>query len=201
MFVWPNRTKPFMKQVLGVILFYTLLFSSCSVISFYPFFTSEKVVKESTIIGKWQSRISNNSLLLHWYFSEIENSDTYNLVVEKDSTQTANYEVTFFKIDDSLFANFHEKKSASQLLQFCQSPDLHSVAKVLSHPNQYEFIGLSPKWLKNQLRQKPHLLKHIQYKNRLLITANSRQLVRFLKRIVHNTNAFPNRHKITITRQ
>ncbi|MCL3780156.1 hypothetical protein EMN47_07100 [Prolixibacteraceae bacterium JC049] len=187
-----------MKQSLWVILFYTLFFSGCSVVSFYPFFTSDKVVEHSNIVGNWTSHSVNHFNGLEWKFTNEKSNSKYQLSIWKDNVVWAKYEVTFFEIDDTLFADLFLKKH-ERLKTGCEHlVEMHTVAKVIVKKGIYEFIGLSRDWLQKELSRRPHLLKHIQSENRLLITANSRQLSRFLKRIAHNPDAFVSKQKITL---
>ena len=186
------------KHTLWVILFYTFLFSGCSAVAFYPFFTKDKVIEYPEVVGKWKLQTTNKISELRCEFANGEVEWKYNLMLTNRKERVAEYEVTFFEIDRTIFADFILKRGNVDVFAGRNLVEMHTVAKVIRDKNKCEFIGLNISWLKKELERRPHLIKHIRSEDRLLITANSRQLVRFLKRLAHDSEVFAYKFNVTL---
>jgi len=165
-----------------------VLLSGCIVLSVYPFYTEKDLTFDAGIVGRWAKDGANNEF---WQFADVDGK-YYRLVTTDDQSTNA--------LDAHLF---HLKKYQfldllSTNREMLQMP-VHLISKVTRTDDKMSLQFLDYGWLSSLLETNPAVLRHIvipqDYSdtnngNMVYLTADTKDLQRFLLLHAEDTNAF-----------
>jgi len=180
-----NRVVAVVAALVAVILFFT----GCIVTSIYPYYTEKDLVFDQAFVGDWVEAGQTNQ------------TSEY---VRIDPAGGKSYRATFFGTDETNSSDVYLFRLKQQLfLDTCptnRSLDfvpVHQVSKVTQIGPMLETVNLNYDWLKKLLEQNPKAIRHMvlldpgkEQSGRIVLTADTKELQRFLLKYVNNTNAW-----------
>jgi hypothetical protein len=206
------------KSILIVIIF-GILISSCTVLSFYPLYTKDKLIKDDRIIGQWQSvfhastgpvgpsvkdtiiwNISFNDKIwrkpLNNPFDrgdkQILNQYTYTLnVYHKDKpADSAEFHLHLVKLGDKIYLDFFpEEWNKNNDILAVHLMYVHTFAKITIN-NQLEIQWFDSGWLQQMFDENKIRIKHENNGVYTLLTAKPKELQQFIIKYSDDKEAF-----------
>jgi hypothetical protein len=177
-----------MKNIFAAMAF-SLLLCGCVVGSLSPFYTDDLVVKQPDLYGSW------------YFTQDIEANDESPLVlsdgkmtVYDDKGVPADAKITFFKIDDALFADIFADEGRLKQDLVNDQPPVHLLSRVrINGPDKISFNALDYDWLVKEIEAGAIALPHQkgQTDSDIVFTASPAQWVDFLRQHKDNPRAFP----------
>ena len=164
------------------------LLAGCIVSSVYPFYTSKDLIFDSGLVGRWAKTGADNEF---WQFAD-SNGKYYRLTTT-DGQATNGLDAHLFRLKKYQFLDL----LTTNRDQF-QMP-VHLISKVLRTDDNMTLQFLDYGWLTSLLETNPALLRHIvvpensdntNSDNMVYLTADTRDLQKFLLSHVEDTNAF-----------
>jgi len=171
-------------------LFAIMLFlAGCVVTSIYPYYTGKDLVFDPAALGDWVEAGQTNQ------------TSEY---VRIEPAGEKGYRVTFFGTDETNSSEVYLFRLKQQLfLDTCptnRSLDfvpVHQVSKVTQIGPVIETANLNYDWLAKLLEKNPKAIRHMvlrdpgeQQGGRVILTADTKELQRFILKYVNNTNAW-----------
>jgi len=164
------------------------MLAGCIVQSVYPFYTAKDLVFDPALAGHWQNASNTNKF---WQFDAV--GGKYYLLTTSEEQDTNGFEAHLFQLKhyqflDLLFTN---------RVMF-QMP-MHMISKVTRTDTNVSLQFLDYGWLTSLLQTNPSVLRHIIVSenaddtnngNMLYLTADTRDLQKFLLKHAEDTNAF-----------
>jgi hypothetical protein len=180
-----NRNITVVAALFAVMLFFT----GCVVTSIYPYYTDKDLVFEPAMVGDWAEAGATNA------------SAEY---VRIEQTGEKSYRATVFGTDgtNSIEAHLFRLKQQLYLDSFSTNRSLdyvpvHQVSKVTQTGPVLETANLNYDWLKKLLEKNPKAIRHMFLRDpgeetggRIVLTAETQELQRFIIKYVNNTNAW-----------
>jgi hypothetical protein len=174
-------------SAIGVIL---LLLTGCVVTSVYPFYTSKDVVFDQALLGDWVDAVKTNEPN---EFVRVERLGEKGYAVTAfTGSETNSSEAYLFRLKRQLFLDvFPTNRSLDYL-------PVHQVSRVASLTPKLESTDLNYDWLAKLVEQKPDAIRHLvlpdkpgdRQGGRIVLTADTQELQRFLLKYLDNTNAW-----------
>lgn len=174
------------------------MLSGCIVLSVYPFYTEKDLTFDAGMVGRWAKDGANNEF---WQFADA-NGKYYHLVTTDDQQTNA--------LDAHLF---HLKKYQFLDLLSTNREELqmpaHLISKVSRTEDKMTLQFLDYGWLANLLETNPAVLRHIvvpqNYEdtnngNMVYLTADTKDLQKFLLKHAEDTNAFNSNSEVDLKR-
>jgi len=181
-------------------LFYLLasLLGSC-VPSLHPLYTDKELVFDEKLLGSWGDGEQK------WEFKKGEKEKSYDLVTDEKGKK-GEFTVYLVKIQDSFKAD-KEKEAARQALLFLdlypKEPKLeandfykfhllpvHTFLKIEQLGTTLKIRAMNPEKLQEMLKDKPDLIKHEVVEDRIVLTASTKQLQKFMLEHVKDEGLF-----------
>jgi hypothetical protein len=180
--------KTTVKAIL--ILAGVLLTAGCIVVSLNPLYDSEKdLVFDPALVGTWGENNGKDSMTF------IAHGDKrYECTYTVDSIPN-NFEVNLVQLGKYRFLDFYptplEKEPAEMngVYLFHLVPT-HSISKLWIENDQLYISTLNLDWLKNQIAQKKIKIGHKQLDDRMVLTASTKELQKFILKYANDTAAF-----------
>lgn len=196
-----------------------LLISSCTVMSFYPLYTNDKLIKNDKIIGRWQSTNeinigltgSSNSDTTIWEISfadetkekqlnnpfdkggkKIPNQFTYTLNIYNTSNPENNAEFHLHLVklgDDTYFDFFPEEWDQTNDILAMHLMYVHTFAKV-EISDEIEIQWFDSEWLQQMFEDNKIRIKHENNGVYTLLTAKPEELQKFILKYSDNEEAY-----------
>ena len=175
-------------QLFGLILL-AGLFAGCVVMSVYPYYTVKDLTFDAGLSGRWAKPGATNGF---WEFAPIRNK--YYLVTTVDAQETNRFDGYLFQLKGQPFLDLCTTNRDG----FNQLP-LHLAVKVARSQDELQLAALNYEWLGKLLEANPATLRHIEVPEKPLetnsnkiiyLTADTRDLQKFLLKHQNNTNAF-----------
>ncbi|MBI9061647.1 MAG: hypothetical protein JEZ14_06635 [Marinilabiliaceae bacterium] len=179
-----------------------ILISGCTVLSFYPLYTPNELIRDDRIIGKWKSDGLNfNSDSLIWEVSfnekiwkkilnnpfdrgskEIQNHFTYTLHLYSQShpEERAEFHLHLVELDGKLYLDFYpENWNMSNGILAIHLMYVHTFARI-EISDQLEIAWFSTEWLQEQFAKNRIRIKHENNGIYTLLTAQPKELQKFI---------------------
>lgn len=196
------------------LLLLLLIFTKCTVISFYPLYTTNELVKDDRIIGKWMSKlireeISSDSIIWEIEFKDkqwkdrisnqlnneskqIKTKTTYSLKIypAENPAELAVFDIHIVKLRNEYFLDFLlEDMETDYIFTVMHLLPVHTFAKIEIDKN------LTIKWLDSEFLEKlldTHKIKirHEKRDDALLLTAKPKKLQKFIIKYSENEDAY-----------
>jgi hypothetical protein len=176
------KTRKFLFYLLAGLL-------GCCVPSLHPLYTDKELVFDEKLLGSWGE--SNQT----WEFKKGEKEKSYDLITDEKGKK-GEFTVYLVKIQDTSKAD-KEKKSARQTLLFLdlypKEPNLettdfykfhllpvHTFLKIERVGTTLKIQAMNPEKLQEMLKDRPDLIKHEVVEDRIVLTASTKQLQKFM---------------------
>ena len=171
-------------------LFLGLALAGCVVESVYPWYTARDVELEPALMGQWMETGATNETHDAWKFEKLDAS-AYLLTTVEDR-KTNRYEAHLFRLGQQRFLD------ACPTNRVGGQVPVHYLLTVSSVAPALQMAMLNYDWLTKLLAEKPGALRHIVVPDArgdakdglLVLTADTKELQKFLARQVGNTNAW-----------
>jgi hypothetical protein len=167
-----------------------LLLAACLVTSVYPFYTGKDVAFEPALAGNWTNSTDAQE---RWGFEAI-NTNSYRLTyITKDSTNVM--QATLFKLRGNLFLDLF----TSEIKDDVQPPPIpsHFLFRMNQIKPSVKMAPLNYEWLAKLLDANPKALRHHligdekdKDKQRLVLTADTAELQKFIIKHLYTTDAW-----------
>ena len=172
-------------------LFAVMLFlAGCVVTSIYPYYTDKDLVFEPTMLGDWVEAGETNEPSEYVRFEPMGTNGYW--VTALGGSETNRFEVHLFRLKEQLFI---DTCPTNRSLDFVP---VHQVSKVTEIGPGIETANLNYDWLAKLLEKNPRAIRHMVLRDkpedkqdgRIVLTAETKELQRFLLKYVNLTNAW-----------
>lgn len=198
------KTKAFI--LFGLLI---LIISSCSILSFYPFYTKDTLIKDDRIIGKWISQ--NNDEVWEISFPDTvkegryiegqvnkKNEYTYLLKVYlgAEPYEWAEFWLHIFKLKNGdVYADFYPVDwSVDMEYLMMNMLSVHSFSRAYI-TDKLQFRSIDIDWFKNLLKENKIRIRHEESKSgSMLLTAKPEELQKFLLKYGNEKEAYPDEY-------
>ena len=183
-----------MKRILSSLLgLATLLLTGCVVTSVYPYYTERDLVFEPELLGRWsENETSTDEAKGYWKFDKA-GEKAYGLLTVENS-ETNYYSAHLFRIKRQTFLDLCKTNAADDQLS------LHYLLKVTQIEPSLQYQIMDYGWLGELVQTNSKAIRHIVVpvyddsgdtnKARLVLTADTKELQKFILKYSSDTNAF-----------
>jgi len=174
----------------GALLAVMLFFTSCVVTSIYPYYTDKDLVFDPAMIGDWVDADATNQPPEYVQIESSGGKGYWATGFGADGTNST--EVHLFRLKQQLFLDsFPTNRSLDYV-------PTHQVSKVTHIGPVLETVDLNYDWLAKLLKKNPEAIRHMVLREkpgddadgRIILTADTKELQRFILKYVSNTNAW-----------
>jgi len=167
--------KPSMMVVAGA-----LLFSGC-IPSVNPFYSDKDIVFDARLLGEWQEKGSDQPEV--WNFEKADET-AYKLRTTDKTGKQGQFKAHLFKLKEEFFLDLvptdcDYATNQAELVAFAMFPG-HLLMRVPQLGPELQLAGCDYDWLQKHLEANPKALAHHKEGDRLLLTADTRALQRFV---------------------
>lgn len=173
------KTKKFLFYLLAALL------GSC-IPSLHPLYTDKELLFKENLIGTWTEEDSQ------WVFEEGSEPNSYDLAVT-DNEGKGEFTAHLVKIDNMLFLDlFPEEPDLEGANDFYKSHLLpvHTFIKVEQIEPILKMRMMDPEEMGDMLENDPNLIKHEIVEDRVVLTASTNQLQKFMKEHANDEGLF-----------
>ena len=171
-------------------LFAVMLFlAGCVVTSIYPYYADKDLVFDRAVLGDWVEAGQTNEPSEYMRFEPMGTNGYW--VTGLGGSETNSFEVRLFRLKEQLFIDTCPTNRS------LDSVPVHQVSKVMKIGPRIETANLNYDWLKKLLEKNPKAIRHMvlrdpgEEKNgRIVLTADTQELQRFILKYSDNTNAW-----------
>lgn len=180
------------RTFITAVLLLTLLLLAGCIPSLNTIYSKDVATYDENLIGVWAEKPGSKET---WRFDKVRFFKRYTLTYS-DKEGTGEFDARLVKLGDVLFIDLYPEKYKQS-----DRPDIfnahmmpvHSFMRVILDGQDLEMSTIDRKWLKKQLAAAPNSLKHEFVDgddDKLLITASTEDLQKFLKDQANNTEAW-----------
>lgn len=197
----------------GLILLFSLL-TRCTVMSFYPLYTPNELVKDDRIIGKWMSRLvkeetSSDSII--WEIElqdkkwkkkvynpvdkgnkQVKNKLTYTLKIypAKNPDELAVFDIHIIKLKNNYYLDFLlEEMETDYIFTVMHLLPVHTFAKI-EIAEEMTIKWLDGDFLEKLLDANKIRIRHEKREDASLLTAKPKELQKFIIKYSDNEDAY-----------
>ncbi len=177
-----------MKTRAKLCLLSMLLALAGCVPSLHPLYTDADVVFDPALIGVWGEKSDAKET---WAFTK-DTGKAYHLVDTDKDGKTGNFVVHLVDLGGTRFLDLYpaDPKMAENDFYKMHLVPAHSFALVSEIGPALGLAFLNPDWLKKTLESSPDAIKHEVVEDTILLTAQPKELQRFLLANLKTKNAF-----------
>ncbi len=180
------RTIGAVAALLAVMLF----IAGCVVTSIYPYYTDKDLVSDSALVGEWVEAGTTNQPPEYVQIESLGEKGYWATVFGEHETNSM--EVHLFCLKQQLFL---DSFPTNRSLDFVP---VHQVSKVTHIGPVLETANLNYDWLAKLVENHPNAIRHMVLREkagdeqggRIILTADTKELQRFILKYVNNTNAW-----------
>lgn len=174
-----------------------IFLASCAVSSVYPFYTSKDVIFDPSLVGKWlpinpHSNLQETNDPIE--FRVLGKSD-YLMGMKLGGNEPDWFETHLFEIQGRKFLDQSLFFITNRCFGFGFIPE-HYVCAVINRTNTLQLAWLRQDWLEQLLEKDTNAIRHTMVrdspdsKGRIVLTADTKELQKFILKHVNDTNAF-----------
>ena len=155
--------------------------TSC-VPSLHPLYTAEDLTFDPKLVGKWSQADPSDS----WEFTKA-GKISYLLVYTDKEGKKGDFKANLFKLGEHRFLDLYpddgalDRAEAPHLYKFHVQP-MHTLARIDSIGPTLVMGFMSPDWIKDSLKKNTETICHENIRNRILLTAPTKDLQAFVKK-------------------
>ena len=185
-----------MREIAIYGLLVLLLVCSSCVPSVHPIYSERDIVFDAKIVDVWTDEGNEET----WAFTRSEEK-TLTLVHTDENGKKGEFEANLVKIGEQIFLDLVPVKRENKFNDFYRGHfmELHTFVRVTPNGNGYQIAYLEPKWLKGFLTGNASALKHIEFREEIILTDTTSNIREFLK--VHSATKGAFSEPITIKRK
>jgi hypothetical protein len=202
-----------------------LIISGCTVLSFYPLYTDDVLIRNDKIIGKWETIEGGlgNSDTLVWeiIFSDKKWIKKHNIPFDRGSREEPNkfayslflyysdnpeksteFQLHLVELDGKTYIDFFPEQwgSDNTILGF-HLMGVHTFAKVDIENDSIVINWFDTEWFANKLESKKIRIKHEKNSANILLTAQPKELQKFVSKYSSDEEAFDADFQFTLKPQ
>ena len=167
-----------------------LFFAGCVVTSIYPYYTDKDLVFDQAMLGDWVDASGTNENSAYVRFEPLGTNGYW--LTGLGESETNSFEVHLFRLKGQMFLDLCP---TNRSLDFVP---VHQVCKVTQTGSMLETADLDYDWLTKLLEKNPRAIRHMVLREkpeekqggRIVLTADTKELQRFLLKYVNHTNAW-----------
>ena len=168
------------------------LLSAC-IPSVNPFYTDKDVVFDPRLLGEWQEKDTRDQPEI-WGF-EKANEKNYKLTTTDKEGKRGEFDANLFKLKQELFLDLMPTKcdyatNQADLVSVAMFPG-HLIVRVPQLGSELKLAMIDYDWLEKHLKSNPKALAHHREDDRILLTADTRALQRFVLKHLGEEELFP----------
>lgn len=168
----------------------SVFLAGCVVTAVYPYYTERDLVSEPGIIGDWEVAGQTNQANEYIRIGMAAGKTYWGTVFS--STATNSCELHLFRLKQQLFL---DSFPTNRSLDFVP---VHQISKVIQTGEKLNTANLNYDWLARLLKDNPRAIRHMVLRDkpgdeaggRIVLTADTRELQRFILAQLNNTNAW-----------
>lgn len=196
--------------------------SGCTVISFYPLYTQDKLIRDDRIIGKWESYTDDfRKDTLVWSISisdkkwnkkvnnpfdrgdrEVPNNYTYtlDLYYKSEPKDSGVFNLHIVKLGNQTYLDFYpEQWNNNNDIMAVHLVPVHTFAKAKIN-NDLEIQWFDSDWLQGLFDENKIRIEHMSNHDYTLLTAKPEELQKFVVKYANEQEAFSDDLKYTLRR-
>ncbi len=185
-----NQPSNCNTATVGALLAVMLFFTSCVVTSIYPYYTDKDLASDPALPGKWVEAGTTNQSPEYVQIESLGEKGYWATVF--GAHETNSMEMHLFRLKQQLFL---DSFPTNRSLDFVP---VHQVSKVTQIGPDLETANLNYDWLAKLLEKNPNAIRHMMLREktgdeqggRVVLTADTKELQRFILKYVNNTNAW-----------
>lgn len=183
---------PLGLTVCAVVAVVLLMLTGCLPTSLEPLYTEKDLVSNDGLVGRWTGKDDNDKEV--WEFTSAGDKQ-YRLVITDEEGKKSELDIRLVKLGDNLFLDMFpaqgplEKMNAGGMYGF-HLAQLHSFFKVEIKDKQLVFHFFDLERLTKMLQEKPDLIPSYVTKDRLIFTASTEVLQKFVIQQAAEPKAF-----------
>ncbi len=162
------------------------IFTGCIVTSIHPLYTEDVTIFDTNLIGEWIGENEDGGPV---FIQDGEKKYKLFLKEEKDTLQ---FEVHLVKLQEHLFLDLFPLSPEKDNDTFwgMHILALHSIIFVKQIEPTLQLAPLNQQWLKDQIKNDPACIAHEIVRDRIILTASSKDLQKFVINHVQTQGAF-----------
>jgi hypothetical protein len=173
----------------GLFAFLLAVLVGC-VPSWNPLFTEQDLIFDAGLIGTWKG--DHDEL---WKFEKDKGGEKHYKLSYSDKRGKATFVAFLLKIKDRKFLNIYLVDDSEQELQlnglaFMTLVSVHAFLRVDDMGESLKMAVCNPAWLDKHLKENPKAISHLRQPNRILLTAETRDLQAFVMKHVEGEALF-----------
>ena len=169
-----------MKTKIKIIAFYLLavVLGGCVQPSLHPLFTEDEAFFDPNLSGVWKAADSNET----WHFSRFEDKDCYKLVVTQKDGKKGTFLAGLGELQNNLFLDVLPLESGEKGIDLYQQHLLgaHSFMKVSQMRPTLKITIVESGKVDKIIKADPNIVKHETVDDRFILTAETKELQRFV---------------------
>jgi hypothetical protein len=184
----------FFKSATVALAVATLLLTGCVITSVYPYYTAKDVTFEPKLLGVWYDHEETNPTTAKsfWRFDKI-GTQTYQVTMAEPEA-TNHFDAHLFTLGREQFLDLLPRERHDN------TAPTHLLLRVRTFEPQLQMEFLNFEWLAKLVEAKPKTIRHVivpgpvgkdhQEGGQLLLTADTAELQKFIRKHLKNTNAW-----------
>lgn len=163
-----------------------LLISGCVVPSLHPLFTEKDLVFDPALIGTWAEEDEEEA----WIFLK-SGDNAYDLIHAAEGTPIK-YEAHLVRLGKFEFLDIYpqEPEIKNDFYKLHLIP-AHTFWRIWTDGDVLLIARLDPDWLKDMIARKKVKIAHERLDDRIVLTASTKELQKFILKYAEDINAFP----------
>jgi len=159
-----------------------LLMSGCVVSSLHPLFTEKDLVFDTALLGTWTGTGEDDTLTF-----EDGGGKAYNLIYTAEGPKVR-YKAHLVQLGKFRLLDIYPEESEDlDLFHFIPA---HTFWKIWMDGDILHINGLNHDWLKKMIDQKKIKIPHQVLEDRILLTASTKELQKFVLKYAEDTSTF-----------
>ena len=158
-----------------MVLLVLVVFLCGCVPSLHEFYTEDTLVFEEAILGKW---VMEKDL---WEFSKGIEENSYKLLITEEEGLSGDFVAHLVKLEEALYLDVFpsELDNVSGWMQM-HLVGVHTFMKVERLEPNLVMRAMNPEKVDEMLKKEPGLIKHERVEDRIILTAQPKQLQEFV---------------------
>jgi hypothetical protein len=163
--------------ICGIFLF---VLGGCGVTSIHPLYTEQDIIFDPALLGDWTEKDSKGT----WTFTK-SGEKVYNLEYIDEKGKNVIFEVHLLKLENRLFLDLFPKgpEIDENYLLMLNTLPVHCFMRIEQIEPTLRLSMLDNDWLKKFLQEHPDAVRHEQENDRIILTAEPKELQAFLMKI------------------
>lgn len=185
-----RRTRLLRPHFLAAVIGAVFAFSAC-IPSVNPFYTEKDLRFEPRLVGAWENVAEGRSE--HWEFLK-KDDRTYDLTIGDSEGKKGHLLARCFTLKGEMFldllpAECEFDKTQADVVNCSMFPG-HLLARISPGDAELKVVFMNMDWLDKLLKDEPKSLTHLRDNDRVLLTAGTRELQRFVLKHIRGSDLF-----------